>query len=385
MTHTDKPIITLEDIAQRVGASRSTVCRALTGNGEISAATAARIKAVALEMGYNPVFHEAARRLVLRRQGKAVVNHTIAGVFPSYFQDTPLFLNIFQGVIDALATAGYVFMLAFADETDRRHVQFPTPPSFSRGEIDGLIAVSYYDFAPLIHDLRQNPGFATRPIVTFLNPTPGCSCVLSDEYLGGYQAIQHLLELGHRHILHSVIPETDHLVRRLAGCRQAMQDAGLDPAHYLHEFTIGIDWNKPYQATGPAHGITLPASVHPMILRLIGTLRAHPDITAYFVGNDFAAVVIWQALAQAGWRIPDDLSILGYDDCYPDELPGPRLPLSTIRMPRREMGRMAATLIMEILARQDDSAVPTTRQRIVETELVLRASTAPPGSTTPMS
>ncbi|HEY3415612.1 MAG TPA: LacI family DNA-binding transcriptional regulator, partial [Armatimonadota bacterium] len=292
----------------------------------------ARICAVAKEMGYDPARTIAARRLVGVAE-QPIVNHAIAFfVGPLFASSSPYFLHLFQGVDQEITRMQYALVIAHSYADDRQHAATllgSLPPMITRDEVDGLIMMGNWDRAgQLAAELRQEPGFGNRPIISVITPIPGCMNILADDYQGGYQAMAHLLTLGHRHIaFYPLKMESFPHNERLRGYRQACQDAGCDVEAVLVPIEDIAEW---------ATGTTRTRYIDP----LLAVLANRTDITAILTPNDFLAQPIADGLMQQGYRIPEDISLVGFDDtgAWP-ELHDNRL--TTVAIPLIQMGQAA--------------------------------------------
>jgi len=371
--------VTLKDVAERCNLSIATVSRALRNPTRHSEETTKRIMATAAELGYDPARHEGARRLVLSRFGKNVINHLIALIFPPYFYRANYFNDMFQGILDVLTPEGYGLLTVDASQTTEHGL----PPSFSRGDVDGvIIAADPKDAPALLTQLHAEGAVANRPLLTLAHTAPLCSAVLVDACSGAYAATAHLLALGHRHLLHFCGPYEDtkadmHSQRHqcLLGYRQAYQDLGLDPEQYLHYIHLDNKvWKLAFRAENHPKLSTLQSSgwtgQHPL-LRL---LRQHPEITGILALNDPTAIVIRHILRVGKLRVPEDISVIGFDDTDPMLDDQGRNMLTTVRVPLRMIGRRAAKVIIARVtgALKEDThfSLPTT--------LIERGSTAAP-------
>jgi DNA-binding LacI/PurR family transcriptional regulator len=334
-THEREPL-TIAQIAERAGVSVATVSKVVNGRDDVAADTRALVEGVIREHGYRRQ-KRAGRPAALLE----LVFHELRGMYG---------VEIFNGVQRVAREHRLAVVLS---ELQGRH----TP---GRGWVEdvlarrptGVIAV----FSGLTND--QSHQLRTRGIpLVLLDPTgePGHAVpsVGANNWSGGLTATRHLLGLGHRRI--AVITGPPHALAsraRLDGYRAAMDMAGapVDPALIrTGDFQI-------------ADGLT-----HTRAL-----LRLPDPPTAVFACNDGEALGVYQAAAEAGVRVPDDLSVVGFDDLPPAMWTIP--PLTTIRQPLREMATAAATMVMT-LARGEE---PPQRRTELATELVLRSSTAPP-------
>lgn len=357
------------DIARECGISISAVSHALRGgNGEVSEATRKRVITVAEEMGYDLSHNLSARRMALQRHGTLLRNQSVGFAMTESFHEAVYYLRILGGVVDAVAESSYGLHL---NTTDVEYL--PLPAVLSSGEVDGLLMLKGPIWSALYAErVRAEPNFGDRPIVSLIDPVRGCSTVHADDFTAGYQAASHLLDLGHRGIVHDfdapissaipgvMVPHTDAVSRRLQGVCQACRDRGLDPDRALVR----------------SHVPHLDVEIDTYGPQLVELLKSSPAITALIAPNDFAAVRIWRTLMRAGIRIPEDISLISFDDTDPIySLSGDNM-LTTIRLPLREIGREAAKLLIRTI----DGDVQNLQDVVLPTELVVRESTTPPRS-----
>ncbi|MHB9133481.1 MAG: LacI family DNA-binding transcriptional regulator [Armatimonadota bacterium] len=345
-TGTERRIVTLHDIAARCGMNIATVSRALRGDrSQVSASTIDRINAVAREMGYNPNRNQAARRLVMRKFNQQPLNHAVALKLPPSFNTTEsYFASLLNGVLDVMVSAGFgVFVVAAEDEqAETLH------PIIERCDIDGLlfpgeVPPQIADFQPIY---TETTGRAL-PIVSMIHSDDGYPSVVADDVAGAYALCRHLLELGHRHLLHSYsVPSANAVAgQRYAGICQAYLDQGLEPGQYLHYM--------------PFHTYGKDPAVHDWVWEYLrDAVQTYPQVTGMFARNDYEAVQIYEALQLNGIRVPDDLSLVGFDDTHVIADDEGRNILTTVGVPLREIGMEAAQLILRLI---DGAAPPTTR------------------------
>lgn len=347
-------IATQLDIAKRVGVSKVTVSRVMRGDyRNASRTTVNKILAVAHEIGYDLSQHHGARRLALSKYGQEVPNNVIALFFPRQFFNWNYFNTIFHNVLDTLMAAKYALVTNYTFESPEETL----PPIFQRGDIDGAIVIGSQCHMRFVADrLRANPQFNTRPIISLVEPMPGCSSIVSDDLAGGYAAVSHLLDLGHRHLLYYRTQESYTHAQRVVGYRKAYLDRQLNPDRYLHS----VDWRF------------LTPDLAELLLRQV--LTEHQDITAILAPNDLHAQTVCEALKRQGLHVPEDISVVGYDDTDPVVDARGENVLTSVRVPLAEIGRKAADLITQRLAGQQ----PPAEQLILPTQLMLRGSTAEP-------
>ncbi|HEY3376627.1 MAG TPA: LacI family DNA-binding transcriptional regulator [Armatimonadota bacterium] len=356
--HAIEPSVTLAEIAKHCGVGRSTVQRALSGQTNVLPETAARIHAAAAALGYDPAHQEAARRLAYRQQGKLPTNHVIAHVVPANYND-PYYSRISDGIIEVLIREEYALLLVFSTDAQRDRI----PPSIAFGHVDGVVLtnIAPQDRLPLCRLLRETPAFRTRPIISLFRPSDSSPAVLVDEQGGAYLATTHLLELGHRRLVefYGGNIEPDYFsTNRYAGCRRACTDFGLDPHTVLC---------SPPVNTHQAIDIRYAAP-------LLQALEQDPTITGILAPNDDAAVHLIYMLRARGYRLPEDYSIVGFDDIRRWDNDRGINQLTTIRVPLEDMGRLAAEQMIACLRGKETPNDYTT----LPTQLVVRATTAPP-------
>lgn len=373
---TPRKALTLKDIAAYCRVGKVTVSRALNNAPEISEATRARILAAAEALGYTREQHEAARRLALRKSGQRFINHIVAMIFPDYYHQAPYFQRLSHGVQDAL-TAQHYAMLTVTMSPGTGGESPVLPPIFTRGEVDGAIIANMETTYDQL--LRVSPGFAGHPLVYMIRQHPDGASVVADDCRGAYLATQHLLALGHRHLLYFTAGGIGDIYgQREEGMRQALLEYGLAPAQHLH-YCPWV-WLGPLM---PAHA-RLPLAEyladdpHGLYRRnidgFLAQLRAQPGITAILAPNDAMALHIWHILLANGLRVPDDYSLVGFGDDlakYDDD--GHNL-LTTVQVPLEEIGRQATTMLLAMIA---GTPAPATPLRI-PTSLTIRASTTRP-------
>ncbi len=346
----------MKDIGERCGFHKATVQRVLAGLPGIAERTREIILATAQEMGYDPAHQQAARRLAWKKHGRKVINHLVALIMPPDFYRVNFFSSLFHGIMDVLTEERFdlvtIYTRNFADDI--------LPYSLARGDVDGVIGFAHPNhFGAVVERLRQNPNFGDRPVISMIQDVlPGCGAVLFDDQQGGYLAATHLLALGHRHLVHFQGGEEGYRASALVkGYRQAYVERGLDPHVFLHgmkmDNTVPVD-----------RRINAP---------LLGALAAHPHITAILAPNDPYAIFARTVLASQGVRVPDAMSIVGYDDTEVMTDDQGRNMLTTLRVPLQAIGQQAARMMIRQIT-EDEPAIQVLK---LTPELIVRGSTAP--------
>jgi LacI family transcriptional regulator, xylobiose transport system transcriptional regulator len=328
--------VTLATIAELAGVSVPTVSKVINGRSDVSPDTRRRVEATILEQGY------------LRPDRSANHSNLIEVLFHEL--ESSWALEIIMGVEQVARENNLAVVLS--EMQGRR-----TP---GRGWIEGVLTRRPTGVIAVFSDLSETlrtqlktrgiPFVVVDPTGEPLHDTPSIGAT---NWNGGLAATRHLLGLGHRRI--GVICGPEHILcsrARLDGYRAAMDAAGvpIDPELIRH--------GAFHVKEGVAEGRAL--------------LRLADRPTAIFAGNDLQAFGVYQAAREARLHIPEDLSVVGFDDLPVASWVGP--PLTTIRQPLVQMAVTAARLVMT-LARGEQ---PSQTRVELATELVVRESTAPP-------
>ncbi|WP_029214771.1 LacI family DNA-binding transcriptional regulator [Kallotenue papyrolyticum] len=333
---------TIDEVAARAGVSRGTVSKVLLGGYHASARTREKVLRAAAELGYRPSL--AARAL---SKGRTYVIGLLIPYDPDQLFADPHVLDIIRGVEAAANRHDYNILLSTAHR--------PNDPASAYSRVlhsryvDGLIVHE----GPNMHSITAQ--LATQPSPWVVSgyglPEHDAPCVHADDTAITAQLIEHLIALGHRRI--GVIAAEQRLgafERRLAGLRQALARHGLpdDPASYAYgDMSVESGYR---------------AAQHLM------ERAARP--TAIWALNDRMALGALQWAREHGLRVPEDVSIAGFDDIPAAALSNP--PLTTVRLPSYREGQEAADLLFRIL---DGEEVPS--EVLVPTDVVVRASTGP--------
>jgi len=334
--------VTLKDVALQAGVHPGTASRALNVDTRelVNEETARRVLEAAAELGYRP--NPIARGLKTSR------SYTVGVLIPDL--TNPLFPPIVRGIQDRLEEAAYTPLIANTDnDTDRERADFE---AMRARHVDGLItATARRDrgLPPGLEDVEMPIVLVNRRLEDGGRPS-----VVADDRAGVALAVEHLASLGHRRIAHLAGPQelsTGHL--RLDGFHQAMAAAGLevDPDLVL----IG-------SAFVESEGERLCNEL----------LERAPDVTAIFAGNDLMAIGCYDVFVERGINCPGDVSVVGYNDMPFVGWFDP--PLTTVHLPHYKIGACAADLLLAQL--RDPDTEP--QQVMVDPELVVRGSTAPP-------
>jgi LacI family transcriptional regulator len=337
-----RPRAALRDVAAAAQVHPSTASRALNPatRDRVNAATVARVLEAARVVGYQP--NSLARGLRTSR------TFTIGMLIPDL--TNPLFPPIVKGIEDRLSQDGYTLVLANTSYDLEREMSIARA-MISR-QIDGLVLATARREYPLVHEL-----LAAGVKVVLVNRTMEHSpvpAVTGDEHVGIGLAVAHLASLGHREIAY------------VGGDADASTGLGRYQAFVarLHEEGLPLDPDL------VAHADRFHEE--PGAAAFAELLDRGKRFTAVVAANDRLALGCYDVLRERGLRIPDDVSVIGYNDIQFADKFAP--PLSTIRVPNYQVGVKAAQLLLEALA--DGEATPLTIR--MTPSLVVRASTAPP-------
>jgi DNA-binding LacI/PurR family transcriptional regulator len=329
---------TMNDVARLAGVSIATVSHVVNGTRFVSAERVERVHAAMSELGYTP--DATARSLRVGR------TDTLGLVVPD--NSNPFFATLARWIEEASFESGYTTILANSNErADREHRYVSTLVS---KRVDGLIlSPSRGDHSALTR-LLQNAG---TPVVVVDRDAslPNADIVLYDNEGGSHDATRHLLELGHRSIACIAGPsDTSSSADRVRGFRRAIAEAGL-PEPLVVEADFHFAGGR--EATA----------------RL---LDDQTGCTALVAGNDLMAAGAIRELHSRGLRVPEDISVIGFDDAPLAEMVFPAL--TTMRQPLEAMAHAAVSLLLSRVTSGDGSA-PV--RKVLPASLVIRESTAP--------
>lgn len=330
---------TIFDVARISGVSYSTVSRVVNGHANVKPATRARVQAAMAELGY--VAHVTARALASGRT--QTIGLLARGI------DNPFFSAVIKGVDQEVSEADYDLLLCTTHSRSEQEGEYVA--RLSHGMVDGLLIVVPTALPDYVSQLRA----VRYPFVLIDHDSdaPGCTMVNAANRAGTREGIDYLIGLGHRRIgFITGRPDVGSAMQRLEGYGDALRAAGLPRDDDL---VLSGDFmeERGYAAT----------------LELLA-LRRPPS--AIFASSDTAAFGVLSAARDAGLRVPEELSVLGFDDIVEAAWFGAGL--TTVRQPLREMGRVAVQRLIALLA---DPSRPSERV-VMATELVVRHTTAPP-------
>lgn len=334
--------VTIKTIARHAGVDHSTVSRALSGSSRVHPATAARIRAIAQDLGYTP--SRIGRGLKTNR------TYTL-GLVVTYLTN-PFLTEIVQGVEDRTQPANYSLFVSSTNADPEREAAVVR--MFLEQRVDGILVCASRLGAHYRKLLTEQPV----PIVLINNEAEGkyAYTVANDDRGGAVAAVEYLIGLGHRRIGYLGAADAGTAnTDRLAGYRAALDAAGITVGpRYVQHATQGI---ASASAAAVQYWLHQPPTERP---------------TAIFCFDDLLAIGALRAFKDAGLRVPDDISVVGFDDIEMAAYVDP--PLTTFAQPKHKLGYRAGDMMLQLL---EGTTVPTA-PIILPGHLVVRQSAAAP-------
>jgi DNA-binding LacI/PurR family transcriptional regulator len=322
--------MSIREVAARAGVSPATVSRVFTRPDTVAAGTRRRVIAVADELSYTP--HPVARSLAQGRTGNiGIVVPDIANSFSAV---------VTKAVQQEARRDGYALFVSGSDEIAQDEEQWARAMA---AQVDGLLLLS-----PQMPDGALLSLVGITPVVMTNRLLEGIPAVLTDAYEATGHAVEHLYALGHRELVYLAGPEGYSNEVRLRGFRDACGRLGIAASEL-----------------GPFHA-RFSAGMR------AGDLVLATSATGVIAYNDEVAVGVINRLADRGVRVPQDVSVVGYDDTQLAEMVMPRL--TTVRIPAATAGAAAVGMLLDVIGGRDGAV----RDRLrLPAELVVRSSTGP--------
>jgi LacI family transcriptional regulator len=327
-------VSTIHDVAKRAGVAPITVSRVVNKNGYVSEEKRKRVETAILELNYIPNALGPSLRSK-RTQTLALVLSDITN---------PFWTTVARGVEDAANKHGYHVIMGNTDESPEKQEEYLI--FLQKKQVDGfLIVPTSTNSSTLLRRLRVPFVVLDRRI-----PDDSVDTVRGDSIGGAYELTKHLLQLGHRHIA-IITGRRDHSTAcdRVAGFQQALEEFGLaDVPQHVHwgDFNPETGYEYTWQA-----------------------LRTSPRPTAIFATNNFIAIGTMLALREAGIQVPEQMSVVAFDDLPAAITFDPFLTVAA--QPAYEMGQQATEMLLSRLA---GNGPPTHQEIVLPVEIIVRKS-----------
>lgn len=309
--------VTILDIAKEANVSASTVSRVLRGSATVAEEKQTAVRQAVKALNYRPnVFAQSLA------SGQSMSIGVLTQNFGSPFYD-----EILQGILQGLDETGYSPI--FADGRWQKKIEEQAVQMFIDRRVDGMIHVGGQ--LPVSRLLEINQQIPLIVVGRNLED-PSIACLTINNFDAAYEATQYLISMGHQKIAHITASvnradEVNDIRERLLGYQQALRDAGIDPDPNL-----------------VVAGDLLPQSG----VFAVHTLREREQhFSAIFCANDQMAFGARLALSNKGFRVPEDVSLIGFDDISMSAYMNP--PLTTVQQPAIELGRAAAYGLLQLI------------------------------------
>jgi LacI family transcriptional regulator len=324
----------MSDVARLAGVGTMTVSRVVSGTVRVSADTARRVQTAIEQLNYRP--NELARAFRGQR------SHSIGLIIP-YLYD-PFFASCAHAVTTVAKERGYSVIITTSDEDP--DTEFAAVEQMLQRHVDGLVMIPSRFRASRL----TRAFFGKTPVVAFDRPVadPSLDVVLVQNGIGARRIVEHLIEHGHQRIAYLGLSRSLFTINaRYLAYRRAMHDAGLEV-----DATFDCDSDE-------------------IVLQMLREKLAKKDApTAVLTSNTLVTRYVLGAIAHLGLKIPNDLALAAFDDFDLAEFTSP--PLTVVRQPAQEMGRVATCLLFDRIMRGE---TPHTGNRIIlPVEIVLRRS-----------
>ncbi len=338
--------VTIKDVARKAGVSIATVSFIMNDNKRVSTDAKKRVLKAIKTLNYHP--SRSARGLVSKKTG----NIGFILTDDHFLRTEPFYTRIFLGT-EFEARDGEYYILLTTIKSDFSELD-PLPRFVSNRGVDGVIVAG-----KIPQNLVERISTLKLPLI-FVDFTPANNnfpLVLIDNVQGGILATNHLLQFGHKNIAF-IGADIEHpsLSERLLGYKQALEKANVPVSNNL----IITDSMYPDRQNGYKSAQKLFAK--------------NKDVTAVFSCNDAMAIGVMHYLKENSYRIPQDVSLVGFDDVEADLMLDP--PLTTIHVPKVELGAEALRLMINLL--KNKKSFP--KKILVPVELIIRESTTRHGS-----
>lgn len=331
---------TIQDIAKKAGVSAATVSLVLNDKGNINVKTRERIKKIAASINYVPNLMAQALRGARTNTIGVVINH----------MHNPFFAGVFKGIENVADKRGFTYLVTHTHDDivkEQRQVHLLA----ERG-VDGIVVLPCSKDSRHIETIKRDFKLPVALIGNYFENGNFLS-VVADNWGGAKMAVEHLISLGRRPIVHIAGPSTQTMCQfRRRAFEQVMADTFSDVSPGERIFSV--------PAMTPKEGY----AVMPRILKNL------PAPLSLFVMNDDTALGVLRYCNEKKLRIPEDVAIVGFSDI--EILGSLNIPLTTVRIPAEDMGEKAATLIIDAI---ESKKMPPSERIVLPVELIIRGST----------
>lgn len=309
---------TLRTIAERLDVSTMTVSRAIRGESGVGSELKERILRTAREMGYSPEMNHAARCLKLRENSDS--RKTLCALIDEE-EDSGFYAEIRRGIISGCRALDYEMLTVGYSSAE-------IPLTVKRMQVDGVIKQLNEK------EVRKSPGLSLPiPWVSLLHEVQGADCVLTDNTNGFYQLARYLYEKGHSRIAF-IGPDYDLGYQRLDGLRRAASEVGKplpESRIMLRSYIGGIS--------------SAEILIEDLLTRFGGRQKFLKQCSAIMFYNDFLALCSIMQLKKRGIRVPEDISVTGFDGVIPKHKQNDKTRVTSIEIPLKQIGAEAVNLL----------------------------------------
>lgn len=303
--------VTIHDVARRAGVSLSTVSRVLNDSTAVNAQTRAKVEAVVRELNYEKTRSEGPKQARLTK--------AVGLIIPDILN--PFFPLLIKGIEHVSKIHGYSLILCDSEndaELEQQHIN-----NLYDNGIDGIIMIPSSETVHVEKFVRRGIPFVFLDRFIEMDDA---SYVISDNEEGAYQAVKYLLKLGHREIISLTGPPNLSTEQaRIKGCQRALVEEGIEGTE--------------------DRCICANYELEEAYAKISNLLQERRDFTAIFATNDMMAFGAKQAVEEHGLTIPDDISLVGYDDIRFSAL----IALTSVAQPTYEMGKSAMVLLLDLI------------------------------------
>lgn len=333
-----KPV-TLEDIAKIAGVSLKTVSRVVNNEKYVSKDT--REKVLKLLVKHNYIPNLAAKSLVSKR------TQTLGLIVPNL--ENPFYSRLLRGVVQTAESNNFGIIISeskFDIKIGEKYLR-----TFIERGVDGILIATLDLDTNIIHTLNR----IKKPFVlmTCYVDNPKVHCVIADDYKAGRKVVNYIIKFGHRNIAFLKGPNVYSSNERFRAYIDVMRENNLEIKDYFITEEV-LDEISAYNVS-------------------FKLLNKYNDITAIVANNDYVAIGAMKAINELGLKIPDDISVIGYDDIEVASLL--RVPLTTIHYPNFHCGKVATEILIKII--NDEIDVDDYKVEILKTHFVERQSCGP--------